>query len=501
MKRVILLSGEHDLPAPALLEALREAGVAATTIAATAKFNGEADETEETDGAPLAVLYEVAAGAEVGELHAAVSRAAIRWPDAPLVACRRVTANQHQPTLRRPLDVSALMRLGFRAIADEPAQLPALLRGLESRGTTGNLLPPPENLDKAPPSIRLPEKLGGERLRAVFETVAALHFANDQKSAAATALTGLAPVVRADRWALYLMGETGATEEARFEPLAVRGITERERALPEDDWRSALRGEALALSGEESGATRTAGATAETVREKKGGQCIIAVPLVSGERVIGVLEAVREGAGARAFSQADVELLTVLALPLAAALANSVRIAEAERLSQTDDLTKLHNARFLRQYLTSEIKRARRYDSMVAAMFLDLDDFKRINDQHGHLVGSHLLMELAAVILASVRDTDVVARYGGDEFVVILPETGTEEAVLVAERVREKIAAHVFTGGRRLELVLTASFGVAAFPQHVQSPQQLIACADAAMYEAKAALKNCVRFATETTSG
>ena len=74
----------------------------------------------------------------------------------------------------------------------------------------------------------------------------------------------------------------------------------------------------------------------------------------------GVLEAVREGAGARAFSQADVELLTVLAVPLAAALANSVRIAEAERLSQTDDLTKLHNARFLRQYLTSEIKRARR---------------------------------------------------------------------------------------------------------------------------------------------
>ena len=94
-----------------------------------------------------------------------------------------------------------------------------------------------------------------------------------------------------------------------------------------------------------------------------------------------------------------------------------------------------------------------------------------------------------------------MARYGGDEFVVILPETGTEEAVMVAERVREKIAAHVFTGGRRLELVLTASFGVAAFPQHVQSPQQLIACADAAMYEAKAALKNCVRFATETASG
>ena len=144
------------------------------------------------------------------------------------------------------------------------------------------------------------------------------------------------------------------------------------------------------------------------------------------------------------------------------------------------------------------MKRARRYGSLVSSFFLDLDDFKQINDRHGHLVGSHVLMEMAAVILSSVRDTDVVARYGGDEFVVVLPETDTEMGLRVAERVRERIAGHEFTGGRALRLRLTASFGVASFPAHAQSPQQLIAAADTAMYEAKAAHKNCVRFAAET---
>ena len=107
-------------------------------------------------------------------------------------------------------------------------------------------------------------------------------------------------------------------------------------------------------------------------------------------------------------------------------------------------------------------------------------------------------MEMAGVILASVRDTDVVARYGGDEFVVVLPETDMERGLQVTERVRERVEGHTFTGGRGLRLKLTASFGIAAFPQHAQSPQQLIARADTAMYEAKAARKNCIRFPSET---
>jgi diguanylate cyclase (GGDEF)-like protein len=233
-----------------------------------------------------------------------------------------------------------------------------------------------------------------------------------------------------------------------------------------------------------------------TIKKKEQNEFIVAVPLVCGERILGVLEGRRTGKYARSFRKSEVSLLDALALPMATALANSVRIAEAERLSQTDDLTKLHNARYLRQFLLNEIRRARRYGTSVAALFLDLDDFKRINDVHGHLVGSHVLMEMAGVILSSIRDTDAVARYGGDEFVIVLPDTGTELAGSVAERIREKISHHEFNGGRRLKLKLAASFGVAAFPEHASSPQQLIASADSAMYEAKAAQKNCVRFAT-----
>jgi diguanylate cyclase (GGDEF)-like protein len=245
----------------------------------------------------------------------------------------------------------------------------------------------------------------------------------------------------------------------------------------------------------QSKAAHLAAAGMGVIRKKEKGNHLLAVPLICGDRMLGVLEGMRQE---RPFKRSEVELLDSLSLPLASALANAVRIAEAERLSQTDDLTKLHNARYMRQFLLNEIRRARRYGSSVAALFLDLDDFKKVNDRHGHLVGSHVLMEVAAVILLSVRDTDAVARYGGDEFVIVLPDTGTELAGTVAERIRGKISKYEFTGGKRLQLSLTASFGVATFPLHASSPQQLIACADTAMYEAKAANKNCVRFAAAT---
>jgi diguanylate cyclase (GGDEF)-like protein len=507
MKHVVLLTNAHEAPATALADVLHGAGVAALIegireeeelLVPAATLEPEVESVSTTVTPPLAVLYEVVAGADMLELYSVIEHAGAVWPNAPLVACRRPVHGHLASTLRTP-DATTLRRLGFRAIADEPAQLPALLRELEDRGMTGELPPPDDGRSIwLPSALLLPENVRARDVRAAFELVASLHLTNDQVSAANTALAGLATLMEADRWTIYLTTEQSGNENTTLEPLAVRGLTKLENEIPETGWQRALLGKALALSGSESKAAHLAVSKLETVRKTEGGRRIVAVPLISAERVMGVLEGVRgESAPGRSFTKANLRLLDALALPIAAVLGNSLRIAEAERLSQTDDLTKLHNARYLRQFLLSEVRRARRYNSSVAALFFDLDDFKLVNDVHGHLVGSHVLMEMATIILSSVRDTDVVARYGGDEFVVILPESNVESAAFVAERVRSKIERNLFTGGRGLRLRLTASFGVATFPEHAQSPQQLVANADAAMYEAKAAGKNCVRFAAQ----
>jgi diguanylate cyclase (GGDEF)-like protein len=502
MSHVILLTDAHEAPAYELIEALRGAGVKTlieglreveveVALAKQRKREGVAD----SEGPPpLAVLYEVVPGADMVELHTAIDHAKAFWPGAPLVACRRQT-NGYQSHNLRSLDTATLKRLGFLAIADKSAQLPALLREIEGHGGSGELRLP-ENFEppvETSPSS-LPPKIKFSDLRAAFDLVTSLHYSGDQNGAANTALAGLQGLIKADRWAIYLFSESKDFDSGPLEAIAVRKAGQ-EGIRTDDEWERLLEPD-LPIGGETKAARRAA-AGMGIIKRKERGQFVVAVPLICGERILGVIEGVREGAGSRAFKKTDVALLDSLSLPIASALANAVRIAEAERLSQTDDLTKLHNARYLRQFLLNEIRRARRYGSSVAALFLDLDDFKQINDEHGHLVGSHVLMEMAAVILSSIRDTDAVARYGGDEFVIVLPDTGTELAGQVAERIRHRITRHNFTGGRRLQLSLTASFGVAAFPKHASSPQQLIACADTAMYEAKAANKNCVRFAAD----
>jgi diguanylate cyclase (GGDEF)-like protein len=500
---VILLTDAHEAPAYELIEALRAAGLK-TLIEGLREVEVEVALTRQQQDQnisdldrPLAVLYEVVPGADMVELHTAVNHARAFWPGAPLVACRRQT-NGYQSLNLRSVDSATLKRLGFVAIADKSAQLPALLRDIEARGVSGELhLPQMVERRTARGCSSLPPKIKFNDLRAAFDLVASLHFISDQIGAANTALAGLELLIQADRWAIYLFSEEKGVESATLEAVAVRRPGQPNSGKTEEEWRRVLTGEADLPIGSETKAVKRAAAGMGIIKKKERGQFVLAVPLICGERILGVIEGIREGSGARAFKKTDVALLDSLSLPIASALANAVRIAEAERLSQTDDLTKLHNARYLRQFLLNEIRRARRYGSSVAALFLDLDDFKRINDEHGHLVGSHVLMEMAAVILSSIRDTDAVARYGGDEFVIVLPDTGTELAGTVAERIRQKILRHQFTGGRRLQLSLTASFGVAAFPKHASSPQQLIACADTAMYEAKAANKNCVRFAAD----
>jgi two-component system, cell cycle response regulator len=173
--------------------------------------------------------------------------------------------------------------------------------------------------------------------------------------------------------------------------------------------------------------------------------------------------------------------------------------ARLEALAHTDPVTQVLNRRALTLRLTSELDRARRYNSVLTLLMIDLDHFKGVNDTYGHLTGDDALREVAALLQHAVRSVDVVARYGGEEFVIVLPETAEPGAVAFAERIRERIEAQSFAviaaeGPPGAGLRLTVSIGVATFPSpRVDSAEDLFAQADAALYRAKAEGRNRVR--------
>jgi diguanylate cyclase (GGDEF)-like protein len=147
--------------------------------------------------------------------------------------------------------------------------------------------------------------------------------------------------------------------------------------------------------------------------------------------------------------------------------------------------------------LRRETKRASRSGRPLSLLFLDLDGFKMVNDRHGHLAGSKALVEAAAIIRSCARETDVVARFGGDEFALVLPDTGREGAVSVAVRIRERIRSAKFLASDGLTVHLTASIGVATLPDAAASAEELLQAADMAMYRVKAAGKDGIHIAQE----
>jgi|GEM_PF-7015494 len=167
--------------------------------------------------------------------------------------------------------------------------------------------------------------------------------------------------------------------------------------------------------------------------------------------------------------------------------------AQLRKLAITDNLTQLFNRRYIIQRLREEMERTKRYGLFFSCMMIDIDFFKKVNDQHGHLVGDYVLKRLAELIKSNLRTIDIVGRYGGDELFVILPQTPVQKARLLAERLRT-LLNHTGFKTKKTTFSISMSVGVTAFPQKNNiEVDDLIACADKAMYKAKAAGRNCVK--------
>lgn len=227
---------------------------------------------------------------------------------------------------------------------------------------------------------------------------------------------------------------------------------------------------------------------------------VVALPLRAREQVVAVLIGIDEGVSAEApeLSVALGRALTSTLGPVSFALDTALLLKRTEALSVTDDLTRLYNARYLNVALRRETRLANRNSRPLSLLFIDLDGFKSINDSHGHPAGSRALAEAGAVIRGSARETDIVARFGGDEFALILPDTGSPGALAVAERIRERIARHRFLAGDGLDIHLTASVGVATLPDVAVAADELVQAADAAMYRVKDRGKNGIQAAVSS---
>jgi diguanylate cyclase (GGDEF)-like protein len=217
---------------------------------------------------------------------------------------------------------------------------------------------------------------------------------------------------------------------------------------------------------------------------------LLVVPLRVEEDTIGLLSApvpagktIDARRAARAF-----HYLKGVALLVSTAF----HLTRSNELAMRDDLTRAFNRRFFESYLNQEIERGVRYGTIFSIIFLDLDDLKSVNDRYGHINGSRTLQEVAKRILGAVRAIDRVVRFGGDEFCIILPQTDEAAAGAVAERVRRAISDSPFFLDEGIEVEITASFGIAAFPRHAKTKDDLIQRADDAMYQVKSRSKNSI---------
>ena len=223
----------------------------------------------------------------------------------------------------------------------------------------------------------------------------------------------------------------------------------------------------------------------------EGIRSLVCVPLIFQERIMGILYL--DDFVPRRFDREKLNLLSVLASFAAMAIQNATLHKHTKLLAITDALTGLHNHRYFKQYFKQEMARARRYHKPLAIIMMDIDDFKSFNDSFGHASGDLLLSALGTRILQTIRGVDVAFRYGGEELIVLLPDTGLDQAILAAERLRNSVQ-----DGTAEELAgcatrgVTVSVGVASYPENADNMDELFNIVDSLLYRAKRCGKNKV---------
>lgn len=231
----------------------------------------------------------------------------------------------------------------------------------------------------------------------------------------------------------------------------------------------------------------------DLVIEGSGFDTAFLVPVVEHETQLGAVALYFKDS----VSDAGIQGAPFLARHLALALRNLDKFAAVEDLVYLDDLTHLFNSRYLELILEKEFKSAPKNDKPFSLLFLDLDYFKSINDTHGHLIGSKLLVEVARVLKGCVRDNDVLCRWGGDEYVTLLRGTDSGGALKVAERIRRAIESHRFLAREGFSLNITTCIGIASYPEHAVEKDTLVDFADRAMYRGKKGTRNIIYMAAK----
>lgn len=217
---------------------------------------------------------------------------------------------------------------------------------------------------------------------------------------------------------------------------------------------------------------------------------LMITPLTSHSTNMGVL--VAESNDENKFNERDMQMLSIVARSAALALENADLHKRTEELTINDELTETYNYRYFVQKLQEEKRRAVRYNLPLSLVMVDIDWFKKLNDSYGHEIGNLVLKRLSEVIKKCIRDVDVFCRYGGEEFVIILPQTPQVEAAQIAERIRGQVEKAVIDAGKRGKLKVTVSVGATSFPENGKSQNELLAVADQALYRAKGEGRNLV---------